>query len=109
MNTEAGTGSFPTMGTSAAELKRTGSVERGRLRPRGIGGKGGSDIPGTGDKKNRGATYGKMGATLHPGATLYEQNAAEASDTQRHLLMMPSRSSWSGGFKAPAKYGRTLS
>lgn len=106
-STEPGTGSFPTMGTSAAELKRTGSAERGKLRPR-LGGMAKGDIPGIGDKKNRGATYGAMGATLHPTVTLYEQNAAEATQGQRHVLMMPSRSSWNGQFKDRAKYGRTV-
>jgi hypothetical protein len=106
---ELGTGSFPTMGTSASELHCVAKPERGRSRTRGTGGKGGSDIAGTGTKSNRGASYGKMGATLHPTATLYAQNAAEATQGQRHVIMMPSRSSWTDQFRAPAKYGRTLS
>ena len=105
--TEPGTGSFPTMGTSAATLN-TAKPERGRLRPRGVPGKGGSDKD-MGVKGNRGRTGGSMGATLHPGATLYAQNAAEATEGQRHLLQMPSRASWSNEFRAPAKYGRTFS
>lgn len=109
MNNEPGTGAFPTMGTSAAELKMVGRPERGRERPRGTGGKGGSDIPGTGTKSNRRASFEKMGASLHPTATLYEQNAACATEGQRHVLQMPSRGSWTDNFRAKAKYGRTLS
>jgi hypothetical protein len=108
-STEPGTGAFPTMGTSAAELKMVGRPERGRERPRGTGGKGGSDIPGTGDKKNRGASYERMGASLHPTATLYEANAASATEGQKHVLQMPSRGSWTDNFRAKSTYGRTLS
>jgi hypothetical protein len=108
MNTEPGTGCFPTMGTSAAELTRIGKPERGRERPRGTGGKGGSDAS-MGKKSNRSMAYERMGASLHPTATLYAQNAAEATEGQRHVLQMPNRSSWTDQFRAPAKYGRTLS
>lgn len=105
-NTEAGTGSFPTMGTSAATLCRTGKPERGRLRPKGGAGKGGSAHEGpTGHRR---ASFEKMGATLHPTATLYAQNAAEATQGQRHVIMMPSRASWTDQFRAKAKYGREM-
>lgn len=103
MNYEPGGSAFPTMGTSAAELARTGKVERGRLRPRGTGGKGGSGVPGTGNKSNRSMAYERMGASLHPTVKLYEANAAAASDTQRHLVMMPSRASWTDNWRATAK------
>lgn len=105
--TEVGTGSFPTMGTSAAELSRVAKPERGRSRPRGEGGKGGSDAA-MGTKANRRASFGAMGATLHPTATLYEANAAEATQGQRHVLMMPSRGSWTDQFRSKARYGRTM-
>ena len=105
-NTEAGTGSFPTMGTSAAELCRTGKPERGNMRPRGGGGKRGDALDGpTGHRR---ASFERMGASLHPTATLYAQNAAEATQGQRHVLMMPSRSSWTDQFRSKAKYGRTM-
>lgn len=32
----------------------------------------------------------RLGAKLHPSATLYKQNAAEANDTQRNVRTMPS-------------------
>jgi hypothetical protein len=98
---EAGTGSFPTMGTSAAELSRVAKPERGRSRPRGTGGKGGSDSF-LGTKSNRGQTYGKMGASLHPTATLYEVNAACANETGRNVSQMPSRASWTGAWRGAA-------
>lgn len=99
---EVSTGSFPTMGTSAAVLHCASKPERGRSRTRGVAGQGGSDSF-LGKKSNRGATYGKMGATLHPTATLYAPNAASATDGQRHLLMMPSRGSWTDNWRSAAK------
>lgn len=105
-STEPGTGSFPTMGTSAATLCRTGKPERGRLRPKGGGGKQGNALDGpTGHRR---ASFERMGASLHPSVTLYAQNAAEATQGQRNILMMPSRSSWTDQFRAKAKYGRAM-
>lgn len=104
---EPGTGSFPTMGTSAAELCCTGKAERGRARTRGVPGVGGSNA-GMGTAGKRGATYGAMGATLHPTATLYAQNAAEATEGQRNVRMVPSRNSWTGQFRDRSTYGRTI-
>lgn len=106
MAEEIGTGSRPTMGTSAAELTRTSRPERGRLRPKGGGGKQGNALEGpTG---NRRASFEKMGATLHPTATLYAQNAVEANEICKHVLMMPSRNSWTDSFRAKARYGRSM-
>ena len=106
MAEEIGTGSRPTMGTSAAQLSRVGKAERGRMRPRGGGGKDGNAHLGpTGHRK---ASFEKMGATLHPTATLYAQNAVEASETCKKVLTMPSRSSWTDSFRAKAKYGRAM-
>jgi len=102
MTDTIGTGSFPTMGTSAAVLSCVGKAERGRSRPRGQGGKGSSDSF-LGTKSNRSAAYGKMGATLHPTATLYEKNAASATDTPRRVVMMPSRGSWTDNWRLAAK------
>lgn len=106
MAEEIGTGSRPTMGTEAAMLSRVGRPERGRLRPKGGAGKGGSAHEGpTGHRR---ASFEKMGATLHPTATLYAQNAVEANEMCKKVLMMPSRSSWTDSFRAKAKYGRAM-
>lgn len=106
MAEEIGTGSRPTMGTSAAELSRVGRPERGRMRPKGGAGKQGNALEGpTG---NRRASFEKMGATLHPTATLYAQNAVEANEICKKVIMMPSRSSWTDSFRAKAKYGRAM-
>lgn len=105
MAEEIGTGSRPTMGTSAAQLTRVGKAERGNMRPRGGGGKQGDALQGpTGHRR---ASFEKMGASCHPTATLYAQNAAEATLTERHVLTMPSRSSWTDQFRSKAKYGRS--
>jgi hypothetical protein len=94
------------MGTSAAQLTRVGKAERGSLRTKGGAGKQGNALDGpTGHRR---ASFEKMGATLHPTATLYAQNAAEASDVCRRVNMMPSRGSWTDQFRAKAKYGRAM-
>lgn len=103
---EIGTGSRPTMGTSAAELSRVGRPERGRLRPKGGAGKKGNALEGP--TAHRRASFEKMGASLHPTATLYAQNAAEANEQCKRVLMMPSRGSWTDQFRAKAKYGRAM-
>ena len=106
MAEESGTGRRATMGTSAAELARTTRPERGRLRPKGGGGKKGNALEGpTGHRR---ASFEKMGASLHPSATLYAQNAAEANDMCKRVIMMPSRASWTDSFRAKAKYGRSM-
>lgn len=94
---EPGTGSFPTMGVSAAQLARVGVAKVGESRPKGHS-KGGSDAF-LGTKANRGQVHGKMGASLHPTATLYAQNAASASDMCRNVVQMPSRSSWTDNWR----------
>lgn len=98
---EPGTGSFPTMGTSAAVLSRIAQPEKGRSRPRGHG-KGGSDSF-LGGKSNRGQSYGSMGATLHPTTALYAANAASATDTLRRVVQMPSKSSFTDNWRSAAK------
>lgn len=104
MTEETGTGSRPTMGTSAAELTRVGKVERGRLRPKGGAGKQGNALQGpTGHRR---ASFEKMGATLHPTATLYAQNAAEANEVRGRVIMMPSRSSWTDSFRTKKRYAQ---
>jgi hypothetical protein len=104
MAEEIGTGSRPTMGTSAAQLSSAGKPERGRMRPKGGGGKQGNALEGpTGHRR---ASFEKMGATLHPAATMYAQNAAEASEQCKHVIMMPSRSSWTDQFRSKARYAQ---
>jgi hypothetical protein len=103
MNNEPGTGSFPTMGTSAAQLANVGKPERGRMRPRGVSGQGGSD-KNMGTKSNRSMSYERMGASLHPVMKMSEANEPCAADTGRHLIKMPSRGSWTDNFRARAKY-----
>lgn len=107
MNNEPGTGSFPTMGTSAAELAKVGKPERGRMRPRGVSGKGGSD-KNMGTASHRSMSYERMGASLHPVMKACEPNSTEPSKTGQHVLKMPSRGSWTDSFRAKAKYGRTM-
>lgn len=101
MNNEPGTGSFPTMGTSAAMLSRTGKVERGRTRPR--GNTQGGNIPGVGNKSNRSMSYERMGCTLHPTATLYAPNAASATESLKRVHIMPSRASWTDNWRSAAR------
>lgn len=103
---EPSTGSFPTMGTEAAHLCRTGRPERGRMRPKGGGGKQGNAL--LGPTGHRSMSYERMGASLAPTARLYEANAAEATDTPKRLLQMPSRGSWTDNFRAKARYGRSM-
>lgn len=98
---EPGTGSFPTMGVSAAQLSRVAQPEKGRSRPRGHS-KGGSAYP-EGTQAHRGQVHGRMGASLHPTVRLYEQNAAEASQMCRNVVQMPSKSSWTDNWRGAAK------
>lgn len=105
MNNEPGTGSFPTMGTSAATLANVGKPERGRMRPKGGAGKTDKNM---GTASHRSMSYERMGSTLRPVMKMYEANEPCASDTQRHLLKMPSRGSWTDNFRAKAKYGRAM-
>lgn len=100
-STEPGTGSFPTMGTSAAVLSMACGPERGNMRPRGHS-KGGSDSF-MGTKANRGRSSEAMGFQGHPTATLYAQNAAEATQGQRNVVQMPSVSSWTDNWRSAAK------
>ena len=103
MDNEVRSGSFPIMGTSAAKVT-VRKPERGRLRPRGVSGEGASNAP-LGHKGDRTASYsGTMGATLHPTAVLYKANAAEATQGQRHVVIIPSKSSLSGEFRSNKKY-----
>src|SRR2546426_961871 len=101
MITEIGTGNFPTMGMSAAQLSNVAKPEKGRSRPRGHS-KGGSDYP-TPNKANRRQEHGRMGASLHPTTKLYEQNAAEANQVTRRVVQMPSKSSWTDNWRGAAR------
>jgi len=100
-STEPGTGSFATMGVSAAQLAHVAMPEKGRSRPRGHG-KGGSAYPEQ-TKAARGQVYGRMGASLHPTVKLYEQNAAAASEMCQKVVQIPSKSSWTDNWRSSAK------
>lgn len=101
MNNEPGTGSFPTMGVSAAQLAHVAKPEKGRSRPRGHG-KGGSAYP-EGSQAARGQVYGRMGASLHPTTKLYEANSAEAGQMCRNVVHIPSKSSWTDNWRSAAR------
>lgn len=98
---EPGTGSYPTMGISAAQLSRVGTPKVGKSRPKGHG-KGGSDAF-LGTKSNRGQSHGSMGASMHPTTALYAPNAASAQDTLRRVVQMPSKSSWTDNWRSAAR------
>lgn len=98
---EPGTGSFATMGVSAAQLAHVAMPEKGRSRPRGHG-KGGSAYPEQ-TKAARGQVYGRMGASLHPTVKLYEQNCGEANQVTHRVVQIPSKSSWTDNWRSSAK------
>lgn len=100
MNTEHGSGSFPTMGVSAAQLAHVAKPEKGRSRPRGHGKSGDAVEP---TKSNRGQVYGRMGASLHPTTKLYEANSTEAAAMCRNVVQLPSKSSWTDSWRSAAK------
>lgn len=85
------TGSFPTMGTTAAVsvgASQSAKPQRGILRPRRAGGPTGMLEAATASHKAN--IQERLGAKLAPQATLYAQNAAEASQTQRNTVIVPS-------------------
>lgn len=100
MNTEHGTGSFPTMGISAAQLAHVAQPEHGRSRPRGHSK---SAEPAQPTKSNRRQEHGRMGASLHPTTKLYEANSAAAADMCRNVVQMPSKSSWTDNWRGAAR------
>lgn len=78
-------GKFPTMGTEAASAG-SAPVLSGVLRPKGntqAGAEGAS-------ANHRAATQERLGFKGAPQTTLYAQNAAEASATQRNVRLVPS-------------------
>jgi hypothetical protein len=62
---------------------------------------GGAEVPGAGTKKNRGGSliHDAQGPSVCHFATLYEQNAAVATQGQRNVRLMP-RYTGDGGFWA---------
>ncbi|APC46311.1 hypothetical protein HWB05_gp049 [Streptomyces phage BRock] len=92
---EYGSGSFPTMGTSAAQLSNVAKPLRGRLVAKG-GPKGGA-YPES-NKANRSNVLERQGATLHPVMSHVQQNNPEASATGRNVYTVPSVSSKVGNF-----------
>ncbi len=62
---------------------------------------GGANVPGVGDKKNRGSSliHNAQGPAVCKFATLYERNAAIATEGTRNVRLMP-RYTGDGGFWA---------
>lgn len=83
-------GSFPTVGTSVATsvVNQSGAPSKNtKSVPKKTQGRGASP---TGAKANRQGVQERLGAKLAPQATLYAQNAAEASATQRNVVTVQS-------------------
>ncbi len=93
-----GTGSFPVMGTSAAQLAATSKPLRGRLRPKG-GPTNGAGYP-EGTKSNKSNVLERQGATLAPVMSHYVQTSDEASKVGRAVYRIPSVNSKTGSFGA---------
>lgn len=91
-------GSFPVMGTSAAQLAKTSKPLRGRLRPKG-GPKSSAGYP-EGNKANKSNVLERQGATLAPVMSHVQQNNSEASATCRQVYTIPSVASKNGMFGA---------
>lgn len=100
IKTPAGSTSFPTMGTEAAQLSKVAKPLRGRLVPK-KSGKSSSDYP-EHNKANRGNVHERQGASLHPVMSHVQQNSPEASATERNIYTMPSVSSKNGQFSGGA-------
>lgn len=98
---EYGTGSFPTMGTSAAQLANVPPALGGELRPRGHGGK--TKEPAEPTAAHRRASFERMGATLRPTPKIYAQNDPNASLTGRKVRNIPSKSSYTDNWRSAAK------
>lgn len=88
--TNVQTGSFPTVGKNVAAhaVTRTPTIAKGGGLVRKKNSKGGALESAT--ASHRAGIQEKLGAQLHPTATLYKQNAAEASATQRNVRTVPS-------------------
>lgn len=93
-----GTGSFPVMGTSAAQLATTSKPLRGRLVPKGNGVSSAGYPEGT--KSNKSNVLERQGATLAPVMSHVQQNDPSASATCRQVYTIPSVSSKNGMFGA---------
>ncbi len=91
-----GTGSFPVMGTSAAQLAPTSKPLRGRLVPKGNG-VSSSGYP-EGTKTNKTNVLERQGATLAPVMSHYQQNDPNAGFTGRNVYTVPSIKSKNGQF-----------
>lgn len=95
-----GTGSFPVMGTSAAQLSATSKPLRGRLVPKGNG-VSSSGYP-EGTKSNKSNVLERQGATLAPVMSHVQQNDPNAGATGRNLYTVPSVRSKNGQFSSSA-------
>lgn len=88
---DVSTGSFPTMGTSAATTVDNLSGQKSRNTKTVVrkGESKGGMLEGA-TAVHRPNIQERMGAQLHPSATLYAPNAASASDEQRNTRFVPS-------------------
>jgi len=100
MSNEYGSGSFPTMGVSAAQLAHVAMPEKGRSRPKGSKASGEPAQP---TKSNRGQVYGRMGASLHPVMKTAQSNDPNAGLTLRNVVQIPSKSSWTDSWRSAAR------
>lgn len=78
----------PTMGTSAATLGNVAKPIKGKSVKKTGEAKGGFLEAATASHKAN--IQERMGASLHPTATLYAANAAAANDVQRNTVTVPS-------------------
>lgn len=78
----------PTMGTGASALGNVPKPVKGKSVKKSGEAKGGFLEAAT--ATHRANIQERMGATLHPTATLYAANAAAANDVQRNTVNMPS-------------------
>lgn len=85
-------GDRPTMGTSAADHVTAMKPIKGRSVKKTAQSKGGMLDAATAN--HRANIQETLGCSLHPTATLYEQNAAEASQTLRRTVLVPSKSGY---------------
>lgn len=101
--TDVSTGQFKTMGTSATGWKAA-PVGKNEKLVRRNNAKGGFMEGAT--AVHRPGIQERMGAQLHPTATLYAPNAAEAGMVQRNTRIVPSRVGQKDNFYTKRQYGQ---
>lgn len=95
----------PTMGDAPAKLANVAKPIKGKSVKKTGESKGGFLEAAT--ATHRANIQEKMGASLHPTATLYAANAASANDTQRNTRMVPSAIG-NRDFYARRQYGQGM-